>query len=296
LKLEIYSAKFKRIVCFFLLFLLSPFSYCANADSTKSSSKSINYTKLAFVGVGTAGTMAVIHVYQKNAWWSGQRRSFHVVNDWEYALNIDKIGHFYGANLISNLFSSSLQWAGIESKKSLIYGALLGSIFGLYVEFEDGFATDWGFSPGDAGADLLGAWYPVAQEYFPILKNFNFKWSYIPTSQLKSGKKKIFIDDHEGQTMWLSISVVNFLPEKIRKFYPVFLNLALGYGVRDLDGRGGGVREFYISLDYDLEKLPGDGWLWGLIKKNLNYIHLPAPAIRLTPKFAFFGLFFSKKI
>jgi hypothetical protein len=75
-------------------------------DSTKSSSKSINYTKLAFVGVGTAGTMAVIHVYQKNAWWSGQRRSFHVVNDWEYALNIDKIGHFYGANLISNLFSS----------------------------------------------------------------------------------------------------------------------------------------------------------------------------------------------
>ncbi|CUT04053.1 hypothetical protein JGI24_01418, partial [Candidatus Kryptobacter tengchongensis] len=110
------------------------------------------------------------------------------------------------------------------------------------------------------------------------------------------GKKKIFIDDHEGQVMWLSISVNNFLPEKIEKVYPDFLNIAVGYGVRELDGLGGGKREFYIALDYNLEKLPGDGWLWNLIKKNLNYIHLPAPAIRLTPKFAVFGFFFSKRI
>ncbi len=285
--------------CFkvFSLVLLFTFKIiCADSDSSSYPQSKVNYTKLAIVSVGTAGTMAVIHVYQQHAWWSGQRRSFHIVNDWEYALNIDKIGHFYGATLISNLFSGSLKWAGVNEKKAMIYGALLGTVFGLYVEFEDGFATDWGFSPGDAGADILGAWYPVAQHYVPVLRNFNFKWSYIPTTQLKSGVKKIFIDDHEGQTMWLSISVNNFLPEKIEKIYPDFLNIAIGYGVRNLDGRGGGQREFYISLDYDLEKLPGDGWLWKLIKKNLNYIHLPAPAVRLTPKFALFGLFFSKRV
>jgi hypothetical protein len=282
----------------FLVFLVSK-SLCFEFknDSTSHISKNgVNYTRLALVGVGTAGTMAIIHVYQQHAWWSGQRRSFHVVNDWNYALNIDKVGHFYGANLISKLFSGSLQWAGIEEKKSMIYGALLATVFGLYVEFEDGFATDWGFSPGDAGADILGAWYPVAQHYSPFLRNFNFKWSYIPTTQLKTGVKKIFIDDHEGQTMWLSISINNFLPSKIEKFYPDFLNIAIGYGVKDLDGYGGGKREFYIALDYDLEKLPGDGWLWNFIKKNLNYIRLPGPAIRLTPKLAFFGFFFSKKV
>ncbi len=282
-----------------LLFIFSARILCFELkdDSTTHVSKNgINYTRLALVGVGTAGTMAVIHVYQQHAWWSGQRRSFHVVNDWDYALNIDKIGHFYGATLISNLFSSSLQWAGIERKSAMIYGALLATVFGLYVEFEDGFATDWGFSPGDAGANILGGWYPVAQYYFPFLRNFNFKWSYIPTTQLKTGVKKIFIDDHEGQTMWLSISVNEFLPSKIEKFYPDFLNIAIGYGVRDLNGYGGGKREFYIALDYNLEKLPGDGWLWNFIKKNLNYIRLPGPAVRLTPKVAFFGLFFSKRI
>ncbi|MCS7229843.1 MAG: DUF2279 domain-containing protein [Candidatus Kryptonium sp.] len=283
------------VFCFGEVF---PFGNYFSADDSisKPVGEKINYTKLAIVGLGTVGVMGVIHVYQQNAWWSGQRRSFHVVNDWDYALNIDKIGHFYGANLISNLFASSLQWAGVEKKKSMIYGAVLGSVFGLYVEFEDGFATQWGFSPGDAGANILGAWYPIAQHYVPFLKNFNFKWSYIPTSQLRSGKKKIFIDDHEGQVMWLSISVNNFLPKEIEKFYPDFLNIAIGYGVRELDGLGGGKREFYISLDYDLEKLPGDGWFLKLLKKNLNYIHLPAPAVRLTPSFAFFGFFFSKRI
>ncbi len=287
--------RFKKFK-YLLLFLIFVSKVLGSDKDSSSYVSKVNYTRLAIVGVGTVGTIAVIHAYQQHAWWSGQRRSFHVVNDWEYALNIDKIGHFYGATLISNLFSGSLQWAGVDSKKAMIYGALLGSIFGLYVEFEDGFATDWGFSPGDAGADILGAWYPVAQNYFPFLKNFNFKWSYIPTTQLKTGVKKIFIDDHEGQTMWLSISVNNFLPQKIEKFYPDFLNIAIGYGVRDLDGRGGGKREFYIALDYNLEKLPYDGCLWKLIKKNLNYIHLPAPAVRLTPKFAIFGFFFSKKV
>ncbi|MEN3039219.1 MAG: DUF2279 domain-containing protein [Candidatus Kryptonium sp.] len=281
--------------CFSKVFSFENY-FSASDSNSKPVREQVNYTRLAIVGLGTVGVMGVIHVYQQNAWWSGQRRSFHIVNDWDYALNIDKLGHFYGANLISNLFSSSLQWAGIEKKKSMLYGAVLGSVFGLYVEFEDGFATQWGFSPGDAGANILGAWYPIAQYYIPFLKNFNFKWSYIPTSQLKSGKKKIFIDDHEGQVMWLSVSVNNLLPEKIEKFYPDFLNIAIGYGVRDLDGIGGGKREFYISLDYDLEKLPGDGWFLKLLKKNLNYIHLPAPAIRLKPSFAFFGLFFSKKI
>ncbi len=281
---------------FSLVLLLNFKLICADADSSSHSQSKLNYTKLALVGAGTVGTIAVIHVYQQHAWWSGQRRSFHIVNDWEYALNIDKIGHFYGATLISNLFSGSLKWAGVDEKKAMIYGALLGTVFGLYVEFEDGFATDWGFSPGDAGADILGAWYPVVQHYVPFFRNFNFKWSYIPTTQLKTGVKKIFIDDHEGQTMWLSISVNNFLPEKIEKIYPDFLNIAVGYGVRNLDGRGGGQRELYISLDYDLEKLPGDGWFWKLIKKNLNYIHLPAPAFRLTPSFAFFGFFFSKRV
>ena len=52
---------------------------------------SINYTRLALVGSATLSTALIVHYYQKNAWWKDQRKSFHLMNDWNYALWNDKI-------------------------------------------------------------------------------------------------------------------------------------------------------------------------------------------------------------
>ena len=55
----------------------------------------------------------------------------------------------------------------------------------------------------------------------------------------------------------------------------------------------GGNNEWYIALDYDVDKIFKS---WNsptakTIKHWLNYIHFPAPTIRITPKLEFFPVF-----
>ncbi|MGE5796541.1 MAG: DUF2279 domain-containing protein [Ignavibacteria bacterium] len=249
----------------------------------------INYKILAAVGGVTLTAGIALHIYQQNAWWKDQRRKFHITNDSYYALGIDKVGHFYAASLLAHLFSSGLEAANFQSEQAAIYGSIASLAFETYVEIEDGFGPDWGFSPGDFAADFLGAGFSLAQYYYPFLKNFQVKFSYYPSQEFRDGLHKgNSIDDYEGQKYWLSLRVKNLLPDAASKFWPAFLNIAGGMGVRDLDGSGGGQREFYISLDLDTEQIPLYGGVWQFIKNSLNYIHFPMPGLRITPDAAFF--------
>jgi hypothetical protein len=65
--------------------------------------------------------------------------------------------------------------------------------------------------------------------------------------------------------------------------------LAIGMGVKNLDGSGGGQRDFYIALDFDAETIPLYGSFWQFIKNTLNFVHLPMPGIRITSGAAFFA-------
>lgn len=249
----------------------------------------INYGTLAGVGAIALGTGIAVHIYQRNAWWKDQRSTFHFNNDWEYALWIDKVGHFYGAALLTHLFSAGFEAGNVQSEPAIIYGAIAATAFQMYVEIEDGFGPDWGFSPGDALFDLLGTGYALGQYYFPYLKNFQTKFSYFPSKKMRDGiHKGNGIDDYEGQKYWISARVKNLLPESVSKFWPAFLNIAFGMGVRDLDGSGGGKQEFYIALDLDAEEFPLYGPVWQFVKNSLNYIHFPMPGVRISPDAAFF--------
>lgn len=260
-----------------------------NDGLTSHKSKKIDYTKLAIIGSAAFATGVGLHIYQANAWWKDQRRSFHFKNDWDYALWIDKLGHFWDGALVQHLFSSAFEWSNIERRKSMWYGAILSSVYMLYIEFEDGFATDWGFSPGDAGANLMGAFYPVLQEYVPFMQNVNLKVSYFPSKYYKNAKQttghsKTVFDDYEGQSFYLSFRVNEFLPQNLETYWPDFLCLALGYSIRNWDGFGHADKNFYLTFDYDLEKIPLEGGFWNFLKKTLNQIHFPAPGIKYSNK------------
>ncbi|MBU2446808.1 MAG: YfiM family protein [Bacteroidetes bacterium] len=257
------------------------------SENNLNPDESVNYTRLAVLGGVTLATGIGLHIYQANAWWRDQRRNFHFQNDWEYALWIDKLGHFWAGSGVQHLFSSALEWSNVERKKSILYGAILSSVYMLYIEFEDGFATDWGFSPGDATADVLGSFYPVLQEYVPFMQNINLKYSYYPSKYFQKGAKagnnlKTVIDDYEGQSFYLSFRVNEFLPQNLERYWPDFLCLALGYNIRNWDGYGKADKNFYLTLDYDLEKIPLEGGFWDFLKKTLNHIHFPAPGIKYT--------------
>ena len=256
----------------------------------------INYPVLAGMSAAFLGTGTAIHLYQQKAWWSDQRTDFHFENDWGYALWIDKIGHAYGAMLIQHRISAGLEAANLEAEQCVWYGSLAALSFQTFIEIEDGFGPQWGFSPGDFYGNVFGSAYPVLQYYVPFFKNIMFKASYLPKDLNKtnpnSGQKHIIVDDYHGQKFWISARMKNLLPESVAKVWPEFLMLAVGMGVKNLDGSGGGQREFYIAFDFDAETIPLYGDMWQFVKNTLNFIHFPMPGIRISPDAAFFALCF----
>ncbi len=254
---------------------------------------SVDYTTLAWVGGITLASGVGVHLYEANSWWREPNTNFHITWDTKYALGIDKLGHFYASGLLSHAFASTVEAANVDLFTSTWIGAGLAFSYEMFVEIEDGFGPNWGFSPGDAIADFLGASYYVAQHYFPILQNFQPRVSYYPSKKFLEGDTKaIIIDDYEGQTFWLAMRINNLLPKTADEYWPDWLMISLGAAARELDGRGGGYREYYIALDLDPDYLPLHGRFGQFVKNTLNYLHFPLPGIRITPNTAAFAIIF----
>jgi len=245
----------------------------------------INYLKFGAIGGVTAGAFLWLHNYQKNAWWSGQRGKFHFQNDWNYSMSADKTGHFFDGALIQAIYKGAFEWAGFSPTASVWLGAAFSIAYMTDVEIEDGFATDWGFSPGDQLMNVLGALYPVAQYYWKPLKSFNVKWSYYPSDNLTSGTKNgAFLDDYDGQTTWLSINIHDFMPKKAQAFWPDYLNIAAGYGVNDYQNYEKRFADFYLGLDVNWERIiPGNSKFMLWFKNVINHFRfLPMPVLRFN--------------
>ena len=268
-----------------------PFSLISQSapDQIDPLKTDVDYSTLATVGGITLGIGVGVHIYQANAWWQDQSSTFKVVNDWEYALWLDKMGHFFGTALMAHGLSAGFEGANIDLEKSAIYGAIGAFAFEAFIEIEDGFGPQWGFSPGDISADFLGALYTVGQYYYPTLKHIQPRVSYFPSQKYLDGEHKgNIIDDYAGQKYWLAFRMKELLPNKISEYWPSFLMLSVGMGLRDWDGFGGGKQDLFIAFDLDAEQLPLYGPVWQFIKNTLNFIHFPMPGLRITPNSAAF--------
>ena len=272
-----------------------------------SSWDKVDKTKFWIITASLVGLGIYAHDMQMKSWWSHDRGAFNVKEDWDYACQLDKIGHGYAAMVISRTITEAYTYSGVERGTSLLIGTLCGLSWQTYLEIMDGFGLTWGFSPSDFISDVIGATYPVAQEYFKPLRNFNFKFSYYPTPFLTTGveqhgtlvKKANFTEDYAGQVYWLSVNIHEYLPKKMQQYWPDWLTIAVGYSLFNWDGEletlGYRVtdRELWLSFDYNLEKLPGDTKFINFLKKFFNQFHLPAPAVRLTPSVIWYGLFYA---
>ena len=280
-------ARRKWIVCVaslagILLLIMSDGCLLAQGQSDTSR---VNASRLILIGGALTGTVIAVHLYQQAAWWQGDRAPFRFENDWSYALNIDKWGHAYGSYLAANIGQAALRWSNVPNQESIMYGSLLGLGYQLYVEAEDGFHKEYGFSPGDAISDVIGASIPMAQQAFPVLRNFSMKWSYYPSSDyltsLRSKQFRVFIDDYEGQIYWMRMDPHFLLNKSMASAVPQWLGLAFGLGAHNLDGKGGGERLYYLALDYQLssmEILQGSEFVRTLAAV-IDFIHLPSPGI-----------------
>ena len=285
-----------------LLALTNPLTHASGqidtlaATPASSDSSRVNGTRLAIVGGTVAVGVTAIHLYQMNAWWKGKRGPFHVQEDLVYAKNVDKLGHLYGANVLTFAFKKSLEWSNVPEEKSWFWGAIGSTLFQTYVEVEDGYAVDWGFDRVDFASDLVGAWFPVAQHYVPYLRNFGFRFSYIPKTSGEPGalpgQTRTLFDDYEGQTLWLTLKMKNILPASAAAYWPGFLCLSLGVAVRN-NLSPDRYLVWILSPDLDMTKIiPPDTPFLKTLGETLNFIHFPMPAVRFAPGVVWYGLYF----
>jgi hypothetical protein len=293
---------------FLLIFFANPsLNAFESADSSSSVKKGtqINRLKLGIVAAGTAGFAVLTYDYFNQVWWKPTKvKKFVWRDDWNDLLKADKAGHLYFSYVLSDAYKSIFQWVGFNPKASAFLGAGISVIYEVgVVELTDGFTTRWGFSPTDIIADIVGAFFPVAQEYLPLLQAINFKLSYTPSGYtwfdyLRVGSlkdalyKKQFHTDYEGMTFWMSLDFQRFLPSEVERLIPDFLNFAIGYSVKNINYAGRGYSEIYIAIDYNLLKVDTGLDILNRIIRTLNYIHFPAPTLRVKPGLKFYYLYF----
>jgi len=292
---------FKRL--FFLSFLvLLTYSINAKPDSTK-----IKKGRVLLVGSSLAAVLGGSYLYVESSWWSDKQIPFHFDDgsDLTYALNVDKVGHFMGGLEAADFFSSSIQWAGMNERKSIWYGAAFGTGLQLAIEMKDAYAPYWGFSKWDLALGSAGSFWPVAQYYNTNLKAINFKFSYYKRSNIywdldkqrgKETNKYAWQDDYPNQTYWVTLDINHFIETCC---WPDWLNVAVGFGIDDTqylnesNSKTGGNNEWYIALDYDVPKMlkKWNSPTGKKVKHWLNYFHFPAPTIRISPKLELYPLF-----
>lgn len=255
------------------------------------------------LGVGYAALVIGLHVNQSNAWWRDNTGSFHFVEDIQYAKGLDKAGHAYSGYAMTSFCSDLLMECGVSYKPAIWYGAGMGLAYMTYVEVQDGFAKDWGFSPTDAASNVLGVGIYLAQQYIPFIQNFTPRWSYIPTNWVGNNminkRPKTFIDDYNGTTMWVAMNINNMLPVSLESYWPDWMMLSIGYGidnyaVDDINGQPLPVKsKFLIGIDYDWVKiLPDMSGVLNYMKQILNHIRIPGPTLEITSTGVRFGVLY----
>ncbi len=287
-----------------LLWLLLICLFVINAfgqDSLLINQPSINKSKLRAAII----TESVLYVgsmaYLQFVWYNDKERvPFHFYDDSKGYLQIDKIGHAYGAYIESYLCYKWLIDAGINKKKSLLFGGTMGIILQTPIEIFDGLYEDWGFSWSDMAANTAGSFLVIGQEILLDEQFLQFKFSfsrsvYAPQSNGYLGDntlESLFLD-YNGHTYWLSTNVNNFL---WKERLPDWINIAVGYSANGMFGefknknswRGVSIpetkryRQFLLSPDIDWTKIPTQSkFLKGLFLA-LNFIKIPAPAIEIN--------------
>jgi hypothetical protein len=250
--------------------------------------------------VGYGGVLIALNA----VWYAKYPRSgFHFFNDNAEWLQVDKVGHVYSAYSGSRASMELWRWAGLSRKKRVWLGGLSGVAYESVIEILDGFSSQYGFSPGDFTANIVGSGMFIAQEFAwdeqRIKLKFSFhKKNYGETDLNKRaddlyGKPEIerFIKDYNAQTYWLSANIHSFFPES--KF-PRWLSFSLGYGAEGMFGARSNVavgfdrgdikryRQWYLSPDVDFTKIRTNKKGLKILFFVLSAVKFPAPTLEYS--------------
>lgn len=280
------------LACFLLFTAASPTfgqNFWRPADSLEKS----RFIPVS-AGIATAWSGSIIALSQ--VWYADyEKTGFHSFDDSKTWLQMDKMGHIFTAYHLSRTTAKLYRWTGLSQQKSAWIGAGIGWGYQLSFELLDARSSGWGFSWSDLGANTIGSGLFLTQELLGKEQFVTLKFSYSPTkyaafrpSVLGATSAERLLKDYNGQTYWL-----NFSPGAIWKgsHIPPWIAISLGYGadaklVGDQDFYTSpdgqtfhAQREFALSLDLDISKLPiRQPWLRKALSP-FNVIKVPFPAL-----------------
>lgn len=252
------------------------------------------YRLAAVASLSTIAFVGSYYLVFKEGWWDSSGNRFHFENDFEYAKNVDKAGHFFSGVLLGEGFYDGFRWSGVSEFRSYLLAGSMASLVHVGIDVKDGYSPEWGYSVWDVLAGSLGGFYPMAKRYVPGFQFIDYKFSYWKNSDAywdqPGDHTGIFTDDYCNQTHWLSFKVNRMLPKVVEPFWPDWLAVAAGLSVQDTIFRGGAgakaaKREYYLGLDWDLEGAIKPKTVFAKrVVRYLNYIKLPAPALQIYPQ------------
>ena len=286
------------VVGLVFLFLMGFKSNGQKLNDFLTPSDSINKDRrnAVMIAQGTLYAGALISLHQ--LWYKDYpKSSFQFLNDNDHWLQIDKAGHVYSTYHLSKLGFDAMKWSGVSNRSALYWGVGSSLLFMTTIELMDAHSAQWGFSWGDMAANLSGGALFALQEIGWGEQRIKPKFSFHTTpyatlrpDALGSSIGEQIFKDYNGQTYWLSVNPHSFLKNDS---FPKWLNVAFGYGATGMitardelvnsvffpDSKK--VRQFYMSLDVDLEKIPTNSPFLKTFFSLVNVVKIPAPTFEI---------------
>jgi uncharacterized protein YfiM (DUF2279 family) len=282
---------------------------CNHVVQAQNDSSLYNKNRQRFITSSLLVGTTASYIGLNELWYKKYDRSkFHLFNDNDEWMQMDKVGHLFSAYTISNLTSQAYQWAGISQRKSAWIGAGVGFGYLGCIELLDARSTQWGFSWGDVLANTTGSLLYISQELLWSEQRITIKFSYTPTEfadinpdVLGNNFQQRIMKDYNGQTYWASFNIHSFMATDAA--FPRWLNVAIGYGATQMVSAKMNAsavnnfhhtREFYISFDADLNRVRWKKKWMRTTARILSFIKLPSPTfeIRSNGQLKMHGLFF----
>lgn len=266
-------------------FILFCFVFVQTVYAQDSTSQQKLTRRQKMVIGGLAFQQVVSFGVQYKWWWKDDYHSFQFERDGfvdGYWLGVDKAGHFFTSYLYFHSLNELLAWADFSPKTRRITSVALPLAWAISIEIGDGFSS-YGYSWEDLASNTMGIGLGLLQERYPYMRNFKVKMSYYPTAHYRNNgfKDWALTADYRGHCYWLSFDVHNLLPHKAQRYWPPFLNMAVGYGIDPKESYEvvPSMRDFCIGFDWNLSSIKTKNKSRYVAKELLDYIHYPAPGI-----------------
>ena len=285
----------KRSIILFLFLFSQQINWGQSSPQDSIPTKKRVILSSSIIGLGYASSLIALY----DVWYAEFPKSkFHFYNDGSNWMQMDKFGHGFSGYLLSQKAGDLYRWSGVKKSYPWI-GFGIGMSYLGALEFMDAYNQGWGFSTYDVLANFSGGALYLSQELIFKKQLVLPKFSFFPTKYaayrpevLGKNFPEQLLKDYNGQTYWFSFPIGGFAPS-VKKMN--WLCLSLGYSVDQklvgdqdayLDFRA--ARQFLVSLDIDLTRLPIKNPTLKKVLAQLNMIKIPFSALMIQQgKFSF---------